>query len=184
MKSKNFFAYSMNSRVIWVSDEVFHVPVLNDLYRIHLVENFSDVNTAKCYDYTVKHFHKFVQTELVHNPLQAAQAEEVMINHEKMQCFIKLRDFVNFSYQAALPPVFGSETDKLEILAKSLINESQVGVGEVTKHHEFVNQLFQDKKSELSKRYIDLVHQLKSCRTLEEVKNVGYSIVYEAINVV
>ena len=181
---KKVFAYSVKSRVVWLSDEVFHVPVLDDFYRIHLIENCQQVELVDCIDYSIKFTNKFVQEELVHAPLNEAERNEVLINYEKIKCFSRISDFIQCSLRTSLPSAFFEESDKIEVLAGSVINTTSLGLDDAAKNLSFINTLFQDKKNELKKRYLTTVLKLKNCRSLEEVKEVEYSLVFEGIHVV
>lgn len=184
MNSKKTFAYTMNGTVVWLSDEVFNIPVLNDLYRVHLIENIADVKLQECYNYSVKIYYKFLQSELVYTPLAGDPEDEILLNHEKIKNYVKLKDYINYSYSLAIPNVFVEESDQKDLLARCLVDYNNMSLEEISKHEEFLSLILKNKKEELKNRYTSFVHKLKSCKTLNEVKEVGYSIVFEGINVV
>lgn len=181
---KKVFVYAVNSRVVWLSDKVFHIPVLDDFYRIHLVENCQDIELSDCINYTVKFFNKFVQQELVYTPLNDKNKIETQINYEKIKCFSRISEFIQCSLLSALPTAFVDEYDKIDILAKSVVDTTGFSQTESEKHHDFINSLYADKKAELKLRYLHTVLQLKKARTLDEIKEVEYSLIYEGIGVV
>jgi hypothetical protein len=182
MKKK--FAYVVNSRVVWLSDAVFHIPVLDDFYRIHLIENCQPIELENCTEYVVKLFNKFVQQELVHSPLISEDAKiEIQINYEKIKCFSRISEFIQCSLLTSLPSVFLEESDKIEVLAKSVINTNILENNEEIKHLDFISSLLQEKKTELKKRYLNIILQLKKARSLEEIKEVEYSLIYEGIHI-
>lgn len=176
--------YSINSRVIWTSEKVYHVPVLTDLYRVHCVNDISNLKPEECFNYTVKFFHKYVQEQLIHSPLKKEETSEVLMNHQKMKSYEKLCDFINASYLSGLPPLLGDETEKVFLLSESLIDVSDMNQLQIQKHNEFVGKLFSDKKNELKKRYLKFVLDIKNAKSLEEVQKIDYSIVYEGLSVI
>lgn len=178
------FAYSVNSRVIWLSDNVFHIPVLDDLYRIHLVENCQNIESADCVNYTVKFFHKFLQENLVSSPLKEEAKANVLLLHEKVKCFVRLSDFIRYSLDSSMPMVFKDEAEKIEVLSKSIIDSSNLSAEEQAKHTNFIASLIDEKKQELKKRYIKNVHLIKNARDLKEIKEIEYSLIFEGIHIV
>ena len=178
------FAYSVNSRVIWLSDSVFHIPVLDDLYRVHLVEKCQNIETPDCVNYTVKFFHKFLQEDLVSSPLKEEARDNVLLLHEKVKCFVRLSDFIRYSLDSSMPMVFKDETEKIEILSQSVIDGSSLNAEEMAKHTAFISGLIAEKKQELKKRYISTVHLIKNARDLKEIKEIEYSLIFEGIHIV
>lgn len=184
MNQDNFFIYAMNSRVLWISKNIFYIPVLSDLYSVHLLKNDLKIDLDACINYSVKYFNKFLQDELVLSPINEQDRQEVLISYEKIKVYIQLSEYVNYSYLSALPPVFNSESDKLEMLSQSLLNKNLIDCSVNEKHADFVSNLLKDKKVELKNRFIKIVHQLKKAKTLKEVQEIGYEVVYPEINVV
>lgn len=184
MKLSTMYAYTMNARVVWISDKIFNLPVLSDLYRIHRFENTAAIGSANCLQYTVKHFHKFLQDELILLPLASTEASEFLLAHEKIKAYLKLKEFINCSYLSALPDVFEGEEDRIEMLALSLVNTETLSQAAKQKHIDLTAQLIRDKKSELKNRFITIVHQLKACENPEQVQKIMHTIVYEGLHVV
>ena len=178
------FAYTVNSRVVWLSDKVFHLPVLDDLYRLHSVENCQDIKPDDCVNYTVKYFHKFIQDELVSSPLREEAKNDILIIREKIKCFTRLSDFIQCSFLSSMPIVFTEENDKLEILSKSIIDCTDLNGSQMAKHQDFINSMIREKKDELKRRYLHTVNLLKKAQSLEEVKEVEYTLIYEGIHVI
>lgn len=173
------FAYTMHSRVIWISDKIFQIPVLDDLYHTHLVQNCQKIEIPDCINYTVKHFQKFAQDNLLYTPLQEDSRFNVEINFEKIKCFTRLSDLIQCSYLSSMPIIFNDETDKVEMLSSAIIDLAEASPEEVLKHRSFINSLVQKKKDELKKKYASFVLQIKKVKTLQEVKEIEYALMYE-----
>lgn len=183
MNKKNI-AYSVNSRVIWLSDKIYHVPVLGDLYRTHQIQDLSNINEEECYHYSVKLFHKFAQDKLVYAPLKSDEAPDVLLSYQKMKSYEKLCSLINAAYLTTLPIVFFSEEEKVQILAESFISVDSLNEIQKSKNLNFVNGLISEKKKELKKRYLKVVFDLKNAQTLDEVQTIDYTIVYEGLNII
>ena len=181
-KPKKMFVYSVALRVVWISEDIFQIPVIDDLYRVQLIEDAEDVNEDNCTEYVINFSNKFVQTKLKLLPIPENISNEIYLIHEKVKAYVKLSQYVNYSYHSSLPMVFNSEADKIQMLADSFLNNDNQH--EKIKHFSFVETLITDKKKELIKRYIQLLNQIQEANDLDTMKKVSYKIVYEAINVV
>lgn len=177
------FAYTINSRVVWLSEKIFQIPVLDDMCRIHLVENCQKIEQASCIDYNVRYFNKFVQDDLVFTPLTEDLRTSVQINYEKTKCYVRLSEFIQCSYLSSLPIVFKDECDKIEILAHSILDCTDMTPEDMAKHQGFVADLILEKKTELKKRYLATILDLKNAKTLQAVKEVEYTLIYEGIQI-
>jgi hypothetical protein len=177
------YVYTLNSRVIWLDAEIQHIPVIADMYRVHQAVMAGDVSIENCVNYVVKNFHKF-EEELVLSPIAPEEMQQIQFIHSKVQIYMRLKYYINASYKMAFPTVFSDEKDQLEMLAKGLLDYSQLDAVSINKHEVFVNQLISDKKSQLKERFINFVHLIKSANSAEELQKVSYSIVFEGINIV
>lgn len=183
MNKAPLFAYALRGRIIWISDSIFHIPVIHDLYRVYLLEEANGVTLENCTDYIIAYHHKFIHTAPVLSPLADEELVEFKMAFLKIKTFVRLSRFVNYSYQASLPLVFSAEEDKIHVLADTLIDTTTLNTDELSNHHTFIKTLIYDKKYELKKRYIDLCKQIKETSTLEEIRDVSYKVVYEGINI-
>ncbi len=51
------FVYTMDNRIVWLSEHVFQVSVLDDLYRVYQIEDLDlNVRLNNCFDFFVKDF--------------------------------------------------------------------------------------------------------------------------------
>lgn len=178
------FIYVMHNRLIWVSRTIFHIPVLSDLYSAHLFTGAIPPDASQYSDYFINSSHVFQQNKLYLKPLTEEKGKnEFLVQTEKVKHFVRLCEFVNYSYRSLLPPVFFEESDKIDLLSESLVDFDATTPNLTMAHRNFVGQIITDKKLELKKRYLRHVGLLKNALTLDEVIEVGHSIVYSVINV-
>ncbi|MFZ3229653.1 MAG: hypothetical protein WA160_05580 [Pseudobdellovibrio sp.] len=182
--NQNKFVYALYNRVLWISDKVFHIPVLNDLYSIHLVDCIPNVEAKEYLNYTVISSHRFPQKELILNSIKDdGDLNEALLNYEKIKLFVRLCEFVNYSYLASTPNVFSDEHDKLDVLSQTVLDIRNFDAVATKKHLDFINTVFIEKKQKLIARYIDVVHQLKNATSISEVNEIGYKLVFAEIHV-
>lgn len=177
------YAYTLNSRVVWWDEKLQQIPVIADMYMVHRVERPFNVPVSECTAYVIRNNHKF-EDELIYSPLLEEESPRGKMLHLKVNFYMKLVDYINCSYNSAFPAVLGTEADRLEILAGTMIDVKMLNAEALETHCRFVATLISDKKNELKARHLRFVTELKEADTVEEVQRVGYTIVYEGINVV
>lgn len=96
MKNKMVFTYSQDGKIFWISEKVFHIPVLDSPYTIH-PEN--EVNTLEISD-------------------------GMELQNEKVRLYIKVSELINISWASSMPAVFNEEADKLEILTGAIVQHT------------------------------------------------------------
>ncbi len=187
IKGMKVYVYTLNSRVVWWDLKLQQIPVIAEMYMVHRSELPELAKIGDCVNYIIKNNHKF-EDQLISSPLVSEigdeESKQIKLVNLKVSIYMKLVDFINCSYQSAFPAVFTEEADQIEILARSLVNETSLDTQAIETHRQFVNKLISDKKTELKTRFISLIHQLKEAHTIDEVQKIGYTIVYEGINVV
>lgn len=177
------YAYTLNSRVVWWDKNLLQIPVIAEMYMVHRAEKPQNTEVDDCINYVIKNYHKF-EDELIQTPLSDEESQRIRLLHLKVKFYMKLVDLINCSYSSAFPAVFSDEADRVEMLARSTVKSEQLDEKAMASHSEFINTLISDKKNELKNRYISFIHQLKDANTPEAVQKIGYTIVYEGINIV
>lgn len=177
------YVYTLNSRVIWWDKTLQQIPVIAEMYMVHRAEKPQGAEVENCINYTIKNYHKF-EDQLVQTQLSDEESQRITLLHLKVKFYMKLIDFVNCSYNSAFPAVFSDEADRVEMLARSTVKAEQLDENATAAHLKFIDTLIKDKKNELKNRYIGFVQQLKDADNLDAVQKVGYTIVYEGINIV
>jgi hypothetical protein len=180
--NKCTYVYTIDNRIVWFDTNIFYVPVLNDLHRIYEINLLSvDCDLKNCIHYIVKDFHQYSQREVHFSPLVGKNVDEYVLHFEKVKSYVKLCEIINQSYQSSLPHVFQNESEKIELLA-NVIQGNELHTTE--QNLNFVNQLIQDKKLSLKKKYTQIVHQLKNAATTEEISNINLEINFNRIHIV
>lgn len=177
------YVYTLNSRVIWWDKSLQQIPVISEMYMVHRAEKPQSADIGSCINYTIKNYHKF-EDELIQTPLSNEESQRITLLHMKVKFYMKLVDLVNCSYRSAFPAVFSDEADRVEMLARSTVKTDQLDEKAMALHSQFIKTLIADKKNELKNRYVSFVHLLKEANTPDAVQKVGYTIVYEGINIV
>lgn len=177
------YVYTLNSRVIWWDKNLQQIPVIAEMYMVHRAEKPQSTDVSDCVNYVIKNYHKF-DDEMIPAPLSDEENQRIMLVHLKVKFYMKLTDLINCSYRSAFPAVFSEEPDRIEMLARSTVKSEQLDEKAMALHSQFINTLITDKKNELKNRYISFVHQLKEATTIDAAQKVGYTIVYEGINIV
>lgn len=175
------FVYTLNSRVVWWGREIQNIPVIAEVYRVHRVTSPANSETENCMNYVVKSFFKF-ENELILTPVSEMEIEVVKIVHTKIKIYMQLNEYINFAYKMDFPAVFDGEKNRIDILSKSLVDYSTLDEESVKAHELFVSQLVEDRKNELKSRYLKIVHEIKTAQTLDELKKISNTVVFEGIN--
>lgn len=179
------YVYSIDSRIVWLSDRIFQVPVLDDLCRVNQIENIDkDIHIDNCYNYTVKDFLRFSQNGVVYNPISEEQNEVWKMRKEKIKLFDQLCSTVNLVLSSFFPPVSFDFDDQLDLVAQSLPSFSLLAVDLQKKHSEFVQQLLVSKKEELKKRYLMFVQKIQTASTEEQLDRLREEIHFNRLNII
>ena len=177
------YVYTLNSRVVWWDEKLQQIPVLAEMYMVHRAEKPQKTDVGDCVNYVIKNYHKF-EDELIQMPLSDEESQRIRLLQLKVKFYMKLVDLINCSYRSAFPAVFSDESDRIELLAGTMVKLEELDEKASAAHEKFIKSLISDKKNELKKRYLGLVHQLKDAASIEAVQSIGYTIVYEGINIV
>ena len=181
----NQFIYTMDSRIVWFSDQAFQVPVLDDLYRVYQIENLdSEVRLDNCFDYIVKDFLKFNQREVFHSPCLNLDREIWTLRNEKIKIFWQLCSLINLAIDLSLPPLKISVNEKIELVSGSLPDFEKLDAETQKKHSEFVEQLLHQKLTEFKNKYFFYVQKIQAAQTILEVKNLSLEINFNRINII
>lgn len=183
MKNEKCFVYVINSRVLWMDSRAFHIPILNDLYSVYLIENPPEIPPDECVNYTVKSLRSFVQDSLVQAFLTDIERDATLLNREKIRIYLRLCDYINTSYLTSLPPVFFDEKDKIDVLASSLIDGDAVALEPDSRHFAFIESLIIEKKIALKKIFLHHSSQIKSASSLSDLKKISAELNYNEITV-
>lgn len=179
------YVYSIDSRIVWLSDSIFQVPVLDDLCRVNQIENIDkDIHVDNCYNYTVKDFLRFSQNGVVYNPISEEQSEVWKIRKEKIKLFDQLCSTVNLVISSFFPPVSFDFDDQLKLVAQSLPGFSLLTTELQQKHSDFVQQLLVSKKEELKKRYLLFVQKIQETSSLDQLDRLREEIHFNRLNII
>ncbi len=179
------FVYTIDSRVVWISADIFQISVFNELYRVYQIENInSEVSLENCIHYTVKDFHNFNQKKLIYSPLGEDNSDQWRIYYHKIKTYLHLCDIINLSIRSARPPLLFTPADIFEVAAKSIVPFNEYDEAEKNKHLEFMKQLSDEKTSELKKRYLNYICQIKIAATCDDLEKIRNQITFNGIHLV
>jgi hypothetical protein len=115
------YVYSIDSRIVWLSDRIFQIPVLDGLYRVNLIEDIhTNIHSDNCFNYTVKDFLQFNQNRVIYNPISNDQHDIWKLRKEKIKIFDQLCNTVNLVLCSFFPPVSFNFEDQLDLIVQSL----------------------------------------------------------------
>jgi hypothetical protein len=181
----SYFVYAMDSRVVWVSDHIFQISILNDLYRVYKITDLNNrVPLDGCYFYTVKDFHKFDQENLIYSSPSDSDIQSLIIVHQKIKIYIHLCEVVNMALKSMYPPLLFSDKDLLDLVVRSSVDFEGLRSDEKCLHENFMKVLFDDKICEIKKRYLDFAKQIKNAETLEDLSTLSGRINFQTVNLV
>lgn len=179
------YVYSIDSRIVWLGDRIFQIPVLDDLCRVYQIENIDkDIHVDNCFNYTVKDFLRFTQNGVVYNPISEEQSEVWKMRKEKIKLFDQLCSNVNLVLSSFFPPVSFDFDDQLELVTQSLPSFSLLSVDLQQKHSDFVQKLLISKKEELKKRYLLFVQKIQETSSFEQLDRLREEIHFNRLNII
>lgn len=186
MKKSSIYVYTINSRVVWVSDQLFWIPVLPEMHKTYEILQ-SPIDLEKpidCINYVVKNFYDFNQDSLAVNVLPAEENDFYVLCHKKVEVYLNLSKIINEVLLLMNAPVAFNEAEQLNININACVNLVALNESSLNRHKEFITTIRSQKRDALLERYINFINEISTSDSQEKLQSIAYRITFNRLNII